>query len=67
MWRKKRRWGWRKSIFLRSEGDEFGVWEEALVIVGNMEVVVPKSFVERRGRDDVKGDLLEDDDGLWSD
>ncbi len=43
------------------------IWEETLVIVGNMEVVVPKSFVERRGRDDVKGDLLEDDDGLWSD
>ena len=43
------------------------IWKEALVIFGKMEVVVPKSFVERRGRDDVKGDLLEDDDGLWSD
>ena len=50
---------------MEEENDE--IWEEALVIVGNMEVVVPKSFVERRGRDDIKGDLLEDDDGLWSD
>ncbi len=47
------------------ENDE--IWEKALVLVGNMEVVVPKSFVERRGRDDFKGDLLEDDDGLWPD
>ncbi|KAL7489635.1 hypothetical protein ACHAW6_015323 [Cyclotella cf. meneghiniana] len=47
------------------DNDEFG--EEALVVVGDMEMVVPKSFAERRERDGVEGDLLGDDDGLWYD
>ncbi|KAL3783451.1 hypothetical protein HJC23_008643 [Cyclotella cryptica] len=50
-------------------GEEDDDVDDALIIIGNMELVVPKSFVEKRRMNDARGNVMEEDDndGLWSD